>query len=56
VTVGDGDAEVLRDGRAFPAHWSRPTPTDPTVVLGADRRPVPFAPGPLWVLLVPAET
>ncbi|GAA4801049.1 DUF3048 domain-containing protein [Actinomycetospora chlora] len=53
VTVGDGDAEVLRDGRAFPARWSRPAPTDPTVVLGADGRPVPFAAGPLWVLLVP---
>jgi hypothetical protein len=55
VTVGDGDAEVLRDGRSFPAHWSRPTLTDPTLVLGPDRLPVPFAAGPLWVLLVPVD-
>lgn len=55
VTVGEGEAEVLRDGRAYPARWSRPTPTDPTAVLGPDRRPVAFAPGPVWVLLVPAE-
>jgi hypothetical protein len=55
VTVGEGAAEVLRDGRAYPARWSRPTPTDPTAVLGPDRRPVAFAPGPVWVLLVPDE-
>lgn len=53
VTVGSGDAEVLRDGRAYPARWSRPTPTDPTAFLGPDSAPVPFAPGPVWVLLVP---
>lgn len=53
VTTGEGEAEVLRDGRAFPARWSRPTPTDPTVVVGPDRLPVAFAPGPVWVLLVP---
>lgn len=55
VTTGEGEAEVLRDGRAFPARWSRPLPTDPTAVLGPDRLPVPFAPGPVWVLLVPTD-
>jgi len=53
VTVGAGDAEVFRDGRSFPARWSRPTPTDPTAFLGPDGVPVPFAAGPVWVLLVP---
>ena len=53
VTVGAGDAEVFRDGRSFPAHWSRPTPTDPTAFTGGDGAPVPFAAGPVWVLLVP---
>ena len=53
VTTGEGEAEVLRDGRAFPARWSRPTPTDPTRVLDAGGAPVPFASGPLWVLLTP---
>jgi hypothetical protein len=55
VTTGAGEAEVLRDGRAFPARWSRPTPTDPTAVVGADGLPVPFAAGPVWVLLVPGQ-
>ena len=53
VTTGSGEAEVLRDGRAFPARWSRASPTDPTVVLGPGSVPVPFAPGPVWVLLAP---
>ncbi|HSK59546.1 MAG TPA: DUF3048 domain-containing protein [Actinomycetospora sp.] len=53
VTTGSGEAEVLRDGRSFPARWSRAAPTDPTVVLGPDGVPVPFAPGPVWVLLTP---
>jgi hypothetical protein len=53
VTTGSGEAEVLRDGRSFPARWSRASPTDPTVVLGDDGVPVPFAPGPVWVLLTP---
>lgn len=53
VTVGTGGAEVLRDGRALPARWSRPTPADPTAFVGADGAPVPFATGPVWVLLVP---
>ena len=39
VTTGEGEAEVLRDGRAFPARWSRPTPTDPTRVLDAGGAP-----------------
>jgi Protein of unknown function (DUF3048) N-terminal domain/Protein of unknown function (DUF3048) C-terminal domain len=55
VTTGEGEAEVLRDGRAFPARWSRPTPTDPTRVLDAGGAPVPFASGPLWVLLAPED-
>ena len=53
VTTGEGEAVVLRDGRAFPARWSRPTPTDPTRVLDPGGAPVPFASGPLWVLLTP---
>jgi len=53
VTTGQGEAEVLRDGRAFPARWSRAGPADPMRVLDAGGAQVPFAPGPLWVLLVP---
>lgn len=44
-TVGDGEAVVLRGGRAHEATWRRPTPTDGTTFS------VPLAPGPVWVLL-----
>lgn len=55
VTVGQGAAEILRDGRAYPARWSRPTPTTPTSFVGPDGAPVPFATGPVWVLLLPRD-
>lgn len=53
VTVGQGAAEILRDGRSFPARWSRPSPTAPTRFTGPDGRDVPLAPGRVWVLLAP---
>lgn len=53
-TVGQGDVVVLRDGRAFDGHWSRPAPAAPTAFTLPDGKPLPFAPGPVWVVLVPA--
>lgn len=50
-TVGSGRAVVLRDGRAYPARWSRPQPTDGTRFTGPDGEPVPFARGQVWVVL-----
>ncbi|MGY0490524.1 DUF3048 domain-containing protein [Streptomyces sp. WG-D5] len=44
-TVGEGRAVVLRDGRSYDAGWERGTPSDGT------RFTVPFAPGPVWLLL-----
>lgn len=52
-TVGDGSAEVLRDGKAFPAHWSRSSADTGTSVTGDDGNTLPFATGPIWILLVP---
>jgi hypothetical protein len=50
--LGEGEALVLRDGRRYAATWSKPTATDPLVVLTADRSETfPFAPGPTWILL-----
>ncbi|MBW0104097.1 DUF3048 domain-containing protein [Pseudonocardia sp. KRD-291] len=49
ITVGEG--EVLRDGRSFPARWSRPAPAAPTRLTGPDGREVPLSPGRTWVLL-----
>lgn len=53
-TVGEGDAVVLRDGQAFDSHWSRPAPNAGTAYTLPGGAPMPFAPGPVWVVLVPA--
>ena len=53
ATVGTGDAIVLRDGLAFNGSWSRPTPEAITTFTLPDGSPLTFAPGPVWVVLVP---
>jgi hypothetical protein len=54
ATVGAGDAVVLRDGLAFTGNWSRPSPDAITTFTLPDGSPLTFAPGPVWVVLVPA--
>jgi hypothetical protein len=54
ATVGAGDAVVLRDGLAFAGHWSRSAPDQGTTFTSPDGAPLLFAPGPVWVVLVPA--
>ena len=51
-TIGTGKGWVLRDGRAYPVTWSRPTATRGTTFTGGDGQVVPFAPGQIWVVLV----
>ncbi len=53
ATVGSGQVVVLRDGLAFPGSWSRPTPDAITTFTLPDGSPLTFAPGPVWVVLVP---
>jgi hypothetical protein len=53
ATVGSGDVVVLRDGLAFAGSWSRPTPAAITSFTLPDGSPLTFAPGPVWVVLVP---
>lgn len=53
ATVGSGDVVVLRDGQAFSGSWSRPTPEAMTNYILPDGSPLTFAPGPVWVVLVP---
>jgi Protein of unknown function (DUF3048) N-terminal domain/Protein of unknown function (DUF3048) C-terminal domain len=53
ATVGSGDAVVLRDGQAFSGSWSRPAPNAVTSYTRPDGSPLTFAPGPVWVVLVP---
>jgi hypothetical protein len=53
ATVGSGDAVVLREGQAFSGQWSRPAPNAVTSYTQPDGSPLTFAPGPVWVVLVP---
>lgn len=52
-TVGGGEAVVLRNGRAYPARWSRPRLADGTRFTTRAGAPLPLAEGPVWILLVP---
>jgi hypothetical protein len=50
-STGSGTAVVLRDGRAWRVHWSRPNPdTGTTYTLPSGAR-MTFAPGQEWVIL-----
>ena len=50
-TTGSGTALVLRDGKAWTAHWSRPKANGGTTFTTAGGRPMNFAPGQVWVVL-----
>jgi len=50
--VGSGTGLVARNGRVYPVSWSRPSLAAGTTFVGANGRPVPFAPGQVWVALV----
>ncbi|MDQ4011346.1 MAG: DUF3048 domain-containing protein [Actinomycetota bacterium] len=52
-TVGVGSVVVLRDGLAFDGSWSRPAADAITTFTLPDGSPLTFAPGPVWVVLVP---
>jgi hypothetical protein len=52
-TVGSGHALVLRDGQAYDAQWSRPTPDDGTTFTLPSGQPMPFGLGPVWTVLTP---
>jgi hypothetical protein len=54
VTVGEGAAVLLRDGRRISGTWSRPTRLTGTRLLDDTKRDLVLKPGPTWFLLVPA--
>ncbi|MGW1738777.1 DUF3048 domain-containing protein [Nocardia sp. NPDC001965] len=54
-TTGSGRALVLRDGRAFEAEWSRPSPQAGTTYTTPTGTAIPFAPGQVWTVLIPAQ-
>jgi hypothetical protein len=51
-TTGTGRAVVLRDGRAYDTRWSRPSETAGTTFTTAGGKPMTFATGQVWVVLV----
>ncbi|MFC7341983.1 DUF3048 domain-containing protein [Saccharopolyspora griseoalba] len=53
-TVGGGRAVVLRDGLAYNARWDRPAPDLGTTYTTETGDPLRFAPGQVWVVLVPS--
>jgi len=51
-SIGSGTAIVLRDGRFWNVRWSRPLPGDGTTFSTAAGRPMTFARGPVWIVLI----
>src|SRR5215831_144825 len=50
-STGSGGAVILRNGRAWAAHWSRPSAGGGTTFTTASGRPATFAPGQVWIVL-----
>jgi hypothetical protein len=51
-SVGSGPATVLRNGKAYAAHWSRPGADRGTTFTTAGGQPMNFARGQVWIVLV----
>jgi hypothetical protein len=51
-TVGSGSAVILRDGREYAAHWSRPAQSAGTSYT-LNGTALPLHPGRTWIVLVP---
>ncbi|NUP46738.1 MAG: DUF3048 domain-containing protein [Catenulispora sp.] len=52
-STGTGRAEVLRDGKVWNVLWSRPDPANGTSYTLPDGQAMPFATGPVLVVMVP---
>ena len=50
-STGSGKATVLRDGKAYQAHWSRPHADGGTTFTTASGKPMTFATGQVWTVL-----
>jgi len=50
-SVGSGTALVLRDGKAWTTHWSRPNANAGTTFTTASGQRMTFTPGQVWVML-----
>jgi hypothetical protein len=50
-SIGSGSAVVLRNGKAYRVHWSRPLADQGTTFTLPDGKPMLFQPGNVWVVL-----
>ena len=50
-SVGSGTAQVLRNGKEWTVHWSRPNANGGTTFTTASGRRMTFAPGQVWIVL-----
>jgi hypothetical protein len=50
-SVGSGTAEVLRDGKAWMTHWSRPDAEAGTTFTTTSGQRMTFATGQIWIVL-----
>ena len=53
ISTGSGTAVILRNGRAFTVHWSRPNLDSGTTFTLPDGKRMLFAPGQVWVMYAP---
>jgi hypothetical protein len=53
ISTGSGTALILRNGRAFTVHWSRPNLNSGTTFTLPDGKRMLFAPGQVWVMYAP---
>lgn len=53
--TGQGEAIFIQHGRAVTGRWSKAGAADPTELFDERGRPIRFAPGPVWVQIVPPE-
>jgi Protein of unknown function (DUF3048) N-terminal domain/Protein of unknown function (DUF3048) C-terminal domain len=52
-STGSGRAVILRDGKEYTVHWSRPTLNGGTTYTLPNGQRMLFAPGQVWVVLAP---
>jgi hypothetical protein len=50
-STGSGTALVLRNGKAWTTHWSRPNPNSGTTYTTTTGQRMTFAPGQVWIIL-----
>ena len=55
-TVGKGKTVVFRNGHRIDGTWSRPTVASGTVFADKAGKPIPLAPGGVWIVLVATNT